>query len=280
MKMAMAMALALTAGAAIGSVSYTGGTITENFDSLANSGTANPWANNGSLAGWYAFNAEGNGSGNTDRDTNPYVAVPTYRADTGASTAGALYSFGASGSTERALGSQGANARGDYVWALVLQNNTGGVLNQFTLNYRGEQWRIGGQTAGFGQDFHTVDFDFAVVSTFSPAVIAANNTAGYNLTGPSAFDFTSLFGQGQDGAGTSGGARNGNAAAYSTSIGGTQSLTWNAGEFLVLRWWDNNNPGNDHGLAIDDVSFSAIPAPGALALAGLAGVVAGRRRRA
>jgi hypothetical protein len=48
-----------------------------------------------------------------------------------------------------------------------------------------------------------------------------------------------------------------------------------------LRWTDVSNPGNDHGLAIDELSFSASvipePASSSLLLVGLAGLT-GRRR--
>ena len=51
-----------------------------------------------------------------------------------------------------------------------------------------------------------------------------------------------------------------------------------------MRWTERNDIGNDHGLAIDDLSFSvrAVPEPGALTLmlAGLAAVGFVARRRA
>jgi hypothetical protein len=49
-----------------------------------------------------------------------------------------------------------------------------------------------------------------------------------------------------------------------------------------LRWADLNNTGNDHGLGIDNLSFSAaVPEPSTFALIGLvlAGLTAGRRFR-
>jgi len=50
-----------------------------------------------------------------------------------------------------------------------------------------------------------------------------------------------------------------------------------AGEFTTLRFASQNK--GYWGAAIDDVTVTAVPAPGAVALLGLAGVVAGRRRR-
>src|SRR4051812_25816222 len=82
---------------------------TQNFDSLASTGTP-AWTDNTTpLAGWYAqFSAT---------PTNP----TTYVAGTGSSATGALYSFGVAGAnavTERALGSVGSGTPGDIYWAV------------------------------------------------------------------------------------------------------------------------------------------------------------------
>src|SRR4051794_479703 len=80
---------------------------TQNFDSLNNTGTTNAWADNSTIAGWYATKA-----------VTPPVTV--YRADNGTSNAGALYSFGATGSTERALGTISSGTPGNLAYGLVL----------------------------------------------------------------------------------------------------------------------------------------------------------------
>ena len=60
---------------------------------------------------------------------------------------------------------------------------------------------------------------------------------------------------------------------------------WAAGETLWIRWTETNDAGNDHGLAIDNVSVTAgtaIPEPStyAMILGGLTlGLVALRRYR-
>ena len=53
-------------------------------------------------------------------------------------------------------------------------------------------------------------------------------------------------------------ALDGNLAANrTTDLGGTLfNLSWTAGSTLWVRWIDSNDAGNDHGLAIDDVSIN------------------------
>ena len=63
--------------------------LTENFDTLASTGTGIAWTDNSTIPGWYSTRT-------------------TYNSGTGSSNAGALYSFGVAGTnavTDRALGS-------------------------------------------------------------------------------------------------------------------------------------------------------------------------------
>src|SRR5580765_656148 len=74
---------ALTNG---GSITSFGVPLTENFDSLASTGTNLTWTDNSTIPGWYSTRA-------------------TYNSGTGSSNTGALYSFGLAGAADRALGS-------------------------------------------------------------------------------------------------------------------------------------------------------------------------------
>lgn len=69
----------------------------------------------------------------------------------------------------------------------------------------------------------------------------------------------------------------GSRLAKSATITG---LNWLPGQDLWIRWADLNDAGNDHGLAIDDLTFVAIPEPASLGVAGLAilATLASRRR--
>ncbi len=119
------------------SVTTLGVPITQNFDTLATAGTTNTWADDTTLPGWYAqFSLQ---------PTNP----TTYRADSGGSNTGAIYSWGVAGInplTERAFGSVGSGTPGDIFWAIKLTNNTGSTITSLSVSFTGDQWRQGGCT--------------------------------------------------------------------------------------------------------------------------------------
>jgi hypothetical protein len=234
---------------------------TQNFDSLAATGTTSSWVNDSTLQGWSLFAS----------NNSP---ISAYNIGTGSSNAGSFYSFGTTGSTDRALGGVGsagtyfgAPASGNVAgWiAVAFQNNSGSALNNFTLGFDGEQWRNGGNTSaqpmvleyGYGSSFATVS------SWTAPA-------GSFNWISPVATATVS--------------ALDGNAPANSVlGLGGTVATSWAAGDTLWIRWVERNDVGNDHGLAIDNVSFSvsAVPEPEtyALLLAGMSMMGAMARRR-
>ena len=100
---------------------------TQDFNSLLNTGTSNPWTNDSTLDGWYSTRT-------------------TYRADTGASNSGGQYSYGAWSSTERALGSVGSGSTSTIYYGVRLRNDSGNAVSTLTISYTGEQWRNGGNT--------------------------------------------------------------------------------------------------------------------------------------
>ncbi|MES2717104.1 MAG: PEP-CTERM sorting domain-containing protein [Pseudomonadota bacterium] len=255
-----AVAVALPAHAAV-SLTDAAAVYSQSFDSLTTAVTpVSPWTNDSTLAGWSLFNSTG-------------AAITTYLGGTGGSNTGSFYSFGAAANTERALGGAGSgNAYfGSPVsgavagWiAAAFDNNTGATLSAATISFDGEQWRNGGNTSaqimrmeyGFGASFGAVTW------------MAAD--AGFNWTSPVT--------------GSTAAAVDGNSAGLVPGLGGTLATTWAPGQTLWLRWAENNDVGNDHGLAIDNFSLSvtAVPEPEsyALLLAGLAalGLLARRRQ--
>src|SRR5947209_12581769 len=221
------------------SMTTLGTAITQNFDTLANTGTPT-WTDDSTLSGWYAQ------FGTT---TNPTAYTP----GTGSSGTGALYSFGSTGSTDRALGSVGSGTTGDIFWAIKLTNNTGSTITSLDVSYTGEQWRQGGCTPTPCTPLaQTVDFQYQIANA---GVITDANTPTTNWLDHDPLDFTSP----QPGI-SSAAAIDGNGSANRTALSSTINVTVNPGQEIWLRWKDINHPNNDHGLAIDD--FSVTPKGG------------------
>lgn len=234
-------------------------TYTQSFDSLASTRpsptTYNSWVNDSTLAGWSLFN------------TN-LLAVVEYLPDDGGSNTGKFRSFGSAGSTERALGGVGSGSLSGWI-AVAFDNATGHDLSGFKIGFDGEQWRNGGNATLAAQSM-VLQYGFG--ASFS--TVANWVTPGGN------FDWTSPV------TAATAAKVDGNAAGLQAGRGGQIDTNWAAGSTLWVRWAENNDAGNDHGLAIDNVSLSviapAVPEPSsyALLLAGLGtvGFMARRRR--
>lgn len=211
-------------------VAMTGaGSYSENFDTLANTGTTNSWTDDTTLPGWYS---QRSGTGTT------------YAADTGSSTGGNLYSYGSAASTERALGTIGSGnaAAGSFAHGVLLQNTSGSSIIINSLAYTGEQWRKGGATAA-----QTVTLWYQVSSS---AITALTPTSNAGWTALTSGDFSSPIN-------TTGGATlDGNAATNRTAISAFDpNINVPDGNYIMIRWSDPDHTGTDHGLAIDDVSI-------------------------
>ncbi len=230
---------ALTFPAQAISIASAGSAYTQNFNGLASSGTTNAWTNDSPLQGWSLF-----------RQPIPGTAISTYSAGTGSSTTGGFYSFGATGSNDRALGGLGVGAYFDNPapdtiagWiAVSFSNGSDGSFDGFQVSWEGEQWRNGGNTSA-----QTMVFEYGLGSTF-------NTVASWEAPG-GLFDFSSVVNSGTAGAVV------GNSAGLVAGRGGSVSnLSWAANDTLWLRWVEKNDVGFDHGLAIDNFRFTASPA--------------------
>ncbi len=248
-----ALTVALVAGmsaAAQAQISYTGGTYTENFDSMGATGTTTP-------TGWFA------GTG-----TGAAVTTTAVTPGTGSSNIGGNYNFGVAGVnpvTDRALGSL-ASVSTQRDSELHITNNAGFDITEFTLTYDGEQWRVGGTTS--------------VANTLT-LQISYTGLSGSWVNLGAAFNFTSPIVSG------TAGALDGNAAANRVAgIGGTYVPTTPIanGAIFYLRWADPDDANSDNGIALDNFSFSAIPEPSVYMLLGVGLLFCGqrylRRRRA
>lgn len=232
LRAALPLLLALSAGtAAAQNVSLTGGTYSQDFDTLSN--VAGSTTNTALPTGWQ-LNETGGGA----RDNEQYAV------DTGGSNTGDTYSYGAAGSTDRALGSLRSGTL-ISTFGACFTNNTGGTVNAFDIAYTGEHWRLG--TAGRVDSL-----------AFQYSTDATSVTTG-TWTGVAALDFAT------PNTGGTAGARNGNDAANRTAVSATvNGVSIANGAGFCIRWNDIDASGADDGLAIDDFSITvgaAAPAP-------------------
>lgn len=158
-------ALVLSAAAASlahAQLAYTGGTITQDFNTLPSSG--GPFAISVLPTGWTSTRAQ--------------IVVGS-----GSSNAGALYAFGTGTSNERALGSLASGGTETIAFGLWLTNTTGQTLTEFTLQYTGEQWRRGDNAANLLQFAYGIGATGLTSGTFvgvSALDFLAPTTAGSN----------------------------------------------------------------------------------------------------
>ena len=195
----------------------------EDFNSLPSSGTTS-WTDDSTLSGWYAQRSATN--------------TTTIISSDGRSSTGGLYSFGTTGSTDRALGSVGSAGTGSLAWGVAFRNDTGGLLSFTSLSYTGEQWRSGGTTSAA----QTVSMSYQIGSAASD--LTPGNNAAWNLL-PS-LDFTSPVNN------ATSGLLDGNDPANRVAVTSGLDLLLAPGAWITFRWNDLNHDGNDHGLAIDD----------------------------
>ena len=166
-------------------LSYTGGTLTENFDSMGPSGTNTP-------AGWFVGWNNGLAIG-----VNTRTNVVTVSAGTVAAGNMAGFNLGTNGvntNTDRALGvaatSTGSPAPPgtNRFIEVQIQNNSGQPINAISVRYDGEEWRLASGTG----------------NAYNLALQASTNGTAFSDLG-TAFNFIAPV------AGTTQAARDGNA---------------------------------------------------------------------
>lgn len=193
-----------------------GGAYSQDFDALASSSTSSTVP-----TGWAFYEAGNN-------------ANTTYTAGTGSSNGGDTYSFGTSGSSERAFGGLLSSNLNPTIGA-EFTNNTGATIVNLAISYYCEQWRTGVANRGAAD---RMDFQYSLNAT--------------SLTTGDWIDVNGLDCLTTDTSDPTG-AKNGNAADYRTQVSGniTGLNIANAATFW-LRWTDYDITNSDDGLAIDD----------------------------
>lgn len=194
----------------------------QNFDSLAASGTGSALP-----AGWAAAEV---GPG----------ANSSYQTGNGSSGAGDTYSFGAAGSTDRALGSV-RDGNVITTFGAQFQNQTGVAIDRLGVIYYGEEWRLGTPGRKDKLDFqYSLDATSLTTGTWQDA---------------NQLDFLSPNTVG------AAGAKDGNQLGLNRRPIGSQIsfISIPQGADFWIRWVDFDASGADDGLAVDDFSITAVP---------------------
>ncbi|HMS56677.1 MAG TPA: PEP-CTERM sorting domain-containing protein [Fimbriimonadaceae bacterium] len=255
MRIYSTLAFALLTTFAVAQRSYVtnGSVLSENFDGLPTSSSFlnldGTWSDNTTLPGWYRVMTSDGTPGVENR----------WRVDDGNAPGGSLYSYGSFGSSDRALGFVTSTNLPRIDVGLALRNDTGGTLTGFSLRFVGEQWRHG--TSGA----QSLDFSFGIGN-------ASLSSGLYTRVGALDFHAPQV-------SGTNSGL-NGNFATNRRVIQGSiNGFAWNPNEVMWLRWTGTDHPAGDHGLALDNLEFMAVPEPGGVATLGLGVVCLIRRKR-
>jgi hypothetical protein len=207
----------------------------QNFDGLPTTGTYSlvgkgpfnltaPPLNCANLTGWQMLMFAGS-------NANAGFAVGT-----GSSTGNGVYSLG--NNSDRALGSL-SSSTGIYAMGVIFTNNTGTVLNSFTVSFTAEQWRKGGSGNKNTWWFHYKTGMMTGIDQLT-------------LWDEPNLNFSSVINT------SSAAALNGNLPENQQNVSYTVTgINWKPGEQLLLRWDDADEAGNDDAVGMDNFSFSA-----------------------
>jgi hypothetical protein len=199
--------------------------------------------------------------------TNNGTSITIQNATSGASiTTGGIFGWGYSSGSPAVIGNstlafQGSGSVTSSAVTVSFTNNTGYNISDLFLGFDVYQWR---QQTGRAS---TLTLSSSGVSglnayTFTSAA-AASGTAGraFNSTGPAAVP--------------SGFAANGSFSQSLTSL----TIANGASFSFTFTYSRGTGSGSAQGIALDNFALTYAPAPGAIALLGVAGLVGSRRRR-
>ncbi len=207
------------------------GAYSQNFDSLASSGSANSWTDNFTLPGWYA-----------SKKVLPAV-VTNYIASTGSLTTGALYSYGAAASANRAIGLLVSGTPGDMAFGVRFTNDTAFVQSNIVVSFTGEQWRNANASA------QTLAFSYQIGTSLTNA----DGGGEFAWTPFAVLNFTTPVVVGSTGA-LDGTASTNQTVFTNLALAG---VAVQSGQELFLRWFlAQPASGSSPGVAIDNLTVS------------------------
>jgi len=210
--------------------------------------------------GWSAVRAAGSGA--VGETLTPGITA-------GTATGGNVYNVGATGDSDRALGTL-ASSSTVPAFGLQLRNATGTTLDQLEVSGTMEQWRTGASDA----------VSESVVFEYSLNASGIDDGAAMWMAWP-ALDLNEklVFS-------TSAGAVDGNSSDNQWGLGGSLTgLGWEDQGLLTLRWTDGDVSGSDGLYALDNLrlrgGISQVPEPSTYATIalGLGALGATRWRR-
>lgn len=199
------------------------------------------------------FNVAGNPDCSADVTWTNNATIPhcytdrtTYNYSDGCANHGGLHIAGTNGET--ALGGRSSNSMSSFRWGVRFKNGTGVALGGIHVQVRAEQW---GQAVSNAQN--VVQFAYRAGATAITDVVSGSyvNEPALNLT-----NFTA-----PSGCSGSNSAINGNSTENSALLEACLPVTLQAGDEIMLRWYDVNDPCNDHMLCIDDLVVTGLPMP-------------------
>lgn len=199
----------------------------QNFDTLVINGTSNVLPE-----GWSLYEQGGDGY---------------YTASSGTSRTGDTYSYGAIGSSERALGSLTSSSIPLIMFGVSFENTGSMPITALFLSYDGEQWREGTAT----QDYLKFEYSIGASSLTDPNSSWIEITA-LNFYPPNTGTERALDGNLDE-----------NKRALSAII---SDIKIESGQTIWFRWSDRDVSGYDAGMAIDNFRVVALPEPSSYAL--------------
>ena len=227
MLMALPMQSAAALGGGSGSISLTAlnTAYTQNFDTLANTGTTN---NITVINGWFIDE-----TGSSARNNGQYAA------SNGSDTGGDVYSFGATSSAERSFGTLFSGTLTSRIGA-QFTNNTSNPITALDISYIGEMWRAGVASRGAAD---RLDFQLSTDATS----LTTGTWVDYDSLDLNSAVISTTVGQ-----------KNGNDPGFQSNVSfSITGLNIANGASFWIRWNEFDiAPGADDGLGIDGFSLT------------------------
>ncbi len=187
--------------------------------------TISSWTNNSTFPGWY-ISGTFQGNANLSGSANSF-------------NAGGFYAYNCGSDSK--IGSRASGSASNLYYGVVLRNTTGQTIRSIRVSYTGYQMSL----ATNGNNINTIAFDY-IVSTSAPSITASGGTSVPGLN----------FQQLQNSSTSGGSQLNWFPCTQSRSLSECIPVTIANNSYLLLRWRDVDDSGNDHHMAIDDIEVA------------------------